>query len=289
MSLQTVVISLLSFVAAAWSVTAGAEAGQSSAAMPPARDQIPMFLQADVYRGPNRSAQVSVALGARLPHSSAVYLRVFAAGPERRLTAEARVTAAAGVVRLTREFTLDPGEYELYAAIAESQRRGAAVAAARLPLTVVDLSLGSLAASPIVMGDAVARVPHPGTEQPFIFGATGLTPAASDRFPQSRELHVAFRVYNWSGDAGAAPDVSVEYVFYQQVGDRRRFFNKIRPQAVQMSAFTRPIDAAARAVSTGMTIPLASFPFGDFELTARITDNRSKQTITRQARFHVGS
>ena len=289
MSVQTIVMSLLSFVAAvAWSVSAGAEAGQSRTATPAARDRIPMLLQADVYRGPNRSAHVSVAVGATLPQSSAVHLRVFAAGPERRLLAEARATAAAGVVRLTREFTLEPGEYELDAAIGEPQPGGAA-AVARSPLTVADMSLGSLAATPLVIGDAVARVPHTDTEQPFIFGATGLTPATSDRFRQSRDLHVAFRVYNGSGEPGAAPDLSVEYVFYQQVGDRRRFFNKIKPQAVQASASARPIDAAARAVSTGMTIPLASFPLGDFELTARITDNRSKQTITRQARFHVGS
>jgi hypothetical protein len=36
-----------------------------------------------------------------------------------------------------------------------------------------------------------------------------------------------------------------------------------------------------------MTIPLASFPFGEFTLTVRVTDNRLHRTAARDVRFSV--
>jgi len=40
-------------------------------------------------------------------------------------------------------------------------------------------------------------------------------------------------------------------------------------------------------VSAGMAVPLASFPFGEFELRVRVTDNRAGRTSEQKTRFKV--
>lgn len=255
----------------------------------PSSEAVPFLVQADAYRGPGPGTRVSVVLGATVMHASAVAVRAVTKGATPRVAAEASSTAPIGVSRLAREFSLAPGEYELIAAIGSSAGANVNVTLAKSPLQVPDLANGSLVASPIVIGDAASAVAQSATERAFVFGATGLTPAVSNRFQQARPLHLGFRIYNWAGDTDAPPDLTVEYVFYQQVGDRLRFFNKTKPQVLHAKTLGSSFDSAAHVVSTGMAIPLNAFPFGEFELTARVLDNRSKQRVTRQVRFHVGS
>jgi hypothetical protein len=40
-------------------------------------------------------------------------------------------------------------------------------------------------------------------------------------------------------------------------------------------------------VTAGVNVPLLSFPFGDFALKVRVTDNRSKRTAEQEVRFVV--
>jgi hypothetical protein len=40
-------------------------------------------------------------------------------------------------------------------------------------------------------------------------------------------------------------------------------------------------------VHGGMSVPLAPFPFSEFQLTVRVTDNRTKQTVSQNVRFVV--
>ena len=46
-------------------------------------------------------------------------------------------------------------------------------------------------------------------------------------------------------------------------------------------------DPASGVVHGGMSVPLAPFPFSEFQLTVRVTDNRTKQTTSQDARFVV--
>ena len=86
-------------------------------------------------------------------------------------------------MRLVREFSLAPGDYDLEALVGHSAPGGGLVLAiARARLTVPDVRGGSLAVTPIVAGDA-ANGPRR-ADVPFIFGRTTITPAVSPRFSQ---------------------------------------------------------------------------------------------------------
>jgi hypothetical protein len=126
-------------------------------------------------------------------------------------------------------------------------------------------------------------------EQPFVFGPTRLTPATGNRFRQDRDLHFALRVYNWSGNEGAAPELTVAFLFYQQAGKQPRFFNILKPHALNAQTLGTAFDPATRTVTTGMTVPLASFPPGEFVLGVRIRDVRTRASVTQAVRFFVAA
>jgi hypothetical protein len=158
---------------------------------------------------------------------------------------------------------------------------------ARSRLLVDDLWRGALALSPIVLGDAVAAAPASSAGTPFAFGPTALRPATADRFPQGGELHVAFRIFNWTARPEEKPDLQVEYVFHERTPTSAQFFNKVKPQRLNADTLGERFDPAGGVVNAGMSIPLSAFPFSEFQLTVRVTDNRSKRTASQQSRFVV--
>ena len=91
----------------------------------------------------------------------------------------------------------------------------------------------------------------------------------------------------WKILGGATEAVQVEYVFYERTPQRGQFFNKVKPQVLNAHTLGERFDAASGAVNGGMSIPLAAFPFGEFQLTVRVTDSRTKQTASQDARFIV--
>jgi hypothetical protein len=131
----------------------------------------------------------------------------------------------------------------------------------------------------------VAAAPASSAGSPFAFGPTALRPSAGDHFAQSGQLHLAFRVHNWTAPAQDKPDLQVEYLFYEQKAGR--FFNKLKPQLLNAKTLGERFDSTSEVVSGGSSIPLASFPFGTFQVTVRVTDQRSKQMASQDARFVV--
>lgn len=262
----------------------------SAGSLAPAPDAISMLVQADAVRT-ERSIRIPVVVGAELPYSSVLGVRIVtvAAGAEPpRVVAEAGGSGQAGRVRFIREFTLSPGIYDVHAAVGHQGTAGGLIAAlVKTRLIVPDLWRDPMAVSPVVLGDAVAPAPQTTAAQPFTFGPTVLSPATSARYAQSGQLHVAFRVFNWSGQAGARPDLNVEYVFHQQGPRRLSFFNKLKVQHLRDATLGSTFDAAAGVVTAGVTVPLGSFPIGEFQLAVRVTDNRTRQAAERQVRFIV--
>jgi hypothetical protein len=100
-------------------------------------------------------------------------------------------------------------------------------------------------------------------------------------------MSVAFRVYNWTAPAGEKPDLTVEYVFYEQGRKGLHFFNKIKPQQLNAATLGAGFDPSAGVVAVGMMIPTDAFTFGDFQLLVKVTDNRSRQTAEQQLEFAV--
>ena len=117
-------------------------------------------------------------------------------------------------MRLVREFSLPPGDYDMEAVVGDSRPGVGLVGVAKARLSVPDIRGGSLVATPIVLGEASKTLRA--DSLPFIFGQTTLTPATDRRFPQSGGVSVAFRLYNWTAAEGEKPDLTVEYLFYEK-------------------------------------------------------------------------
>jgi hypothetical protein len=253
------------------------------------RDRVPVIVQADAMPGPDRTIRAALSLGAQVAQAVVTRARIVAAsGPAGAVVTEIAGSSPAGVVRAVNQLTLKPGEYELQAVVVQPSREGPLVASlAKSRLVVPDFWRGTLAVSPLVLGDAVTAAPASSRGTPFVFGPTALRPAAGERFPRSGDLHVAFRVFNWTAQPQEKPDLTVEYVFYERTPTRAQFFNKVKPQRLNGDTLGERFDAASGVVNGGVSVPLAAFPFGEFQLTVRVTDNRTKQTVSQETRFTV--
>ena len=264
----------------------------SAGSLAPAAVALPLVVQADAHRGAGQTISVTIALGGEVPRGSAVRLRILspegtAAGPP-RVVADATASAQEGRMRLVREFALGAGEYDLQAVVGHAGTGGDPVAAlVKHRLTVPDVWGGPLAVTPIVLGEAVSAAPRTPETRAFVFGPTALTPATSNGFAQSGELHVAFRVFNWGAESGKKPDLTAEYTFYQQSEKRLTFFNKTKPQSLGADTLGEAFDPRAGVVTAGMSVPLQAFPFGEFLLKVRVTDNPSGQSAEQHVRFVV--
>ncbi len=146
---------------------------------------------------------------------------------------------------------------------------------------------GPLAVTPIVLGEAVSVETRKPETRAFAFGPTALVPATSNAFAQNGELHLAFRVFNWKAEPGRKPDLTAEYTFYQQGEKRLTFFNKTKPQRLGSDTLGEAFDPLAGVVTAGMSIPLQAFPFGEFQLKVRVTDNPTGQSAEQRVRFRV--
>lgn len=256
-------------------------------------DRAAVVVQADVLRGARAAARdirVPIALGAVVDADARVRLQVVAANAPTRRVAEAEGTLSPQRSRLIHEFTLAPGAYEIHCVVRHRRGNQEVVSLAKQPLQVADVWNTPLALSPIVLGDGVLQAEA--AAGPFTFGASRLSPARTTQFSRAEEIDLAFRIFNWTRrpdqPQDATPDLTVEYAFFQRNGTKKVFFNKVRPQRVTADTLGRTFDPATGMVASGMRVPLLAFPFGDFELRLRVTDNRSHRTTEQHVRFVVG-
>jgi hypothetical protein len=265
----------------------------SGTSLQPAPGELPVVVQADVLRGaekPQKTARVPVAIGTEVPADATVRLRVVTATGTPRVIGDAQGSGTAGHVRLVHEFIVPPGEYEIQAVVGHRSAGRLVAAIAKRRLTVPDVWSGPLAVTPVIVGDSALAGDRKGA-QPFTFGAATLSPAVTNRFEQKAEIDIGFRVFNWSADPAdpqkAKPDLTVDYAFFEKAGSRTRFFNKMKPQQLAADTLGKTFDAATGMVAAGMRIPLAAFPFGEFDMRVRVTDNRTKQTSEQHIPFRV--
>jgi hypothetical protein len=254
--------------------------------------EIPAFVQADALRpsdGPGVRVPLAIGVGASAPW--VMQVQVTAPGWEPAASQPIALTFAGtgGVARDSGELMLAPGEYDLTVAVAaRNDGRQWLGTTRRQHLTVPNLS-GGLAASPVVLGEKAAASNPADSGRPFVYGPTAITPAPLNRFRQSDRIHVGLRINGWKADALAKPDVTVEYVFEQQFKEALRFFNKTKPQALNASTLAKTFDGRDGELATGMTIPLAAFPPGEFQLVVRVKDKRTQATTTQKTTFVIQS
>jgi hypothetical protein len=205
---------------------------------------------------------------------------------------------------LRRAFAVAPGDYDVYVALKERNATPAGTAAAaaspkvgviKHELTVPSLA-GELTTSSVILAEKVDVLQQEiGTdrqsENPYTFGAMKLTPSLSGKFVKSQDLNVIFWIYGAGVDAATKkPSVEVEYNFHQKTGDGEKFFNKTEPQVMNAETLPPQFDlAAGHQLPGSLSVPLASFPEGDYRLEVKLTDKTSGKTVTREVLFNVAA
>ena len=196
-----------------------------------------------------------------------------------------------------------PGEYDVYLAVRERSASGKKEKNAPPPKTTVlkqavtapDFNTALSVSSVIIIEkveDLAAPLPEAALkENPYTFGTMKLTPALSNKFTKKDEISWIFVVYNAQLDATAKkPDVTIEYNFHQKTKDGEKYFNKTSPQSFNAQTLPPQWDGVTmNQISAGQSVPLASFPEGDYRLEVKIVDKLANKTIAESVNFSVAA
>ena len=205
--------------------------------------------------------------------------------------------------KMSRALLLKPGEYDAYVVVKEkfdkevkdlAKQPLPKVAYLKHEISVPDYGTADLKVSTPILASVVEPLTAPLTpaqmeESPYgVFGAMKIEPSADSKFPKAGEFNIVFFVYG-AGDAGGGkPNVTLEYSFYQKQAEGEKYFNKTAPQ--ELNATTLPPDfnvAAGHQVPGMLSIPLSSFPVGDYRLEIKVTDKAGNKTLTQNVAFTV--
>jgi hypothetical protein len=201
-------------------------------------------------------------------------------------------------IYLSRAINVTGGaDYDVYIAVRERAARNAQpkMTVVRQSISVPNFWTDELDTSSLLLTSRAETVNTPLNEEqqaenPYTLGTVRLAPSLDMKFSKANDLNIIFWVYNPGLDAAKKPDVTIEYAFHQKIGDAEKYFNRTRPQKLDAQTLPPEFDlAAGHQLPGGQTIPLASFPEGDYRLEIKVTDNLSKKTLTRDVRFNVGA
>jgi hypothetical protein len=207
--------------------------------------------------------------------------------------------------KMSRAVVLKPGEYEAYITLKEKSTAEIKDLAKAPPpkmayikreITVPDFNGAELKMSTPILASTVEPLPAPLTpaqmeENPYgVFGAMKIVPSADGKFSKAGEFSIVFFVYG-AGDAGGGkPNVTLDYSFYVKQGEGEKYFNKTAPQELNGTTLAPDFNVAAGHQVPGMlSIPLASFPVGDYRLEIKVTDKAANKTITQNVAFTVAA
>jgi len=205
------------------------------------------------------------------------------------------VTLASGVTRITRGFSVGPGEYDVYVALRERSARSAAhpsrarAAVLKQPILVPDFWTGELAASSVLLADRIDSLPQPIDsaqlfDEPYVIGDNDIHVAAEPVFRKDRELLVVFLIYDPLVTSDGHFDVKVDYDLYR--GERH--VSRTDSQRFSRSNAGARLDlSGGRSLMAGQGILLSSFDEGEYRLGITVTDVLSRRTLSRDVTFTV--
>jgi len=205
--------------------------------------------------------------------------------------------------KMSRAFVLKPGEYDAYITLKEKATAEIKDLAKAAPpkmayikreIAVPDYGGAELKMSTPILASTVEPLTAPLTpaqmeENPYgVFGAMKIVPSVDGKFSKAGEFSIVFFVYG-AGDAGAGkPNIVLEYSFYVKQGEGEKYFNKTAPQDLNGTTLSPDFNVAAGHQVPGMlSIPLASFPAGDYRLEIKVTDKAANKTIAQNVTFTV--
>ena len=200
--------------------------------------------------------------------------------------------------KLSRAIALRPGQYEAFIAIKEkgTDQRNAPpskMGLLRKDLSIPDFNVPELATSSILVASAieVLAAPLPPAQQeenPYVFGPMKIGLSPDGKFSKSGELNLVFWIYGAGAAAAGKPDVQVDYAFHQKLAEGEKYFNRTQPQVLNAQSLPPEFDVAAGHQLPGtLTVPLASFPSGDYRLEIKVTDKTSGKSVVQNVSFTV--
>jgi len=205
-----------------------------------------------------------------------------------------------GPMRISRSFTVAPGNYDIFVVAKETAPEKAPKNAPpqklgliKQTVTVPNLWNDELNTSSVIVAERIDPLPAALTaqqqgERPYALGTMEIVPATSSKFTKKAELSTFLLIYNTKMDSGNKPDVTVEYNFYAKQGGSEKFFNKTNPQTLNAQTLPKEWDAAAgHQLQSGQAVPLASFPEGDYRLEIKVTDKIANKSLIRDVNFSV--
>ena len=231
-----------------------------------------------------------------------------------------------GAVEIHRAFQAPGGNYDVYIIVRDSageqafesaqeasQEEARRNAAANRSQRGIELQVEELASSMVMVFKEEVEVPNFWSEalqtstilmartldlidaplspevqriNPYTIGTTQIVPKRDENYTKSDNLSLLFYVYNPQLTAEMSPDVTVEFDFHRVGPAGESFFNRTAPQ--EFNAQTWPVGTPVTGgLPSGQSVPLGSFPAGDFRLAIKITDNVAEQTLARDVRFNV--
>jgi hypothetical protein len=205
-----------------------------------------------------------------------------------------------GPMRISRSFTVAPGNYDVFIVAKETAPEKAPKNAPpqkmgliKQTVNVPNLWNDELNTSSVIVAERIDPLAAPLTpqqqgERPYALGTMEIVPATTNKFSKKAELSTFLLIYNTKMDAANKPDVTVEYNFYAKQGGSEKFFNKTNPQTLNAQTLPKEWDAASgHQLQSGQAVPLASFPEGDYRLEIKVTDKIANKTLTRDVNFSV--
>jgi hypothetical protein len=210
------------------------------------------------------------------------------------------VTLEPGGTRISRSFTVAPGNYDVFVVVKEPTPEKPKkndpppkTSVIKQAVSVPDLWNNELNTSSVIVAERIDPLPAPltpqqQTERPYALGTMEIIPALDTKFTKKAELSTFLLIYNAKTDSANKPDVSVEYSFYTKQAGAEKFFNKTNPQNLNAQTLPPQFDfAQGHQLQSGQAVPLASFPEGDYRLEIKITDKIANKTLIRDVNFSV--
>jgi len=200
--------------------------------------------------------------------------------------------------RISRSFVVPPQSYSVYVVAKEPtpDKKGAPAAkmsVLKQGLEIPDFWTDELSTSTVILAEKIEPLAAPLTtqqqsERPYAFGTIEIVPTFGNKFSKKGELSTFMLIYNAKSDSQNKPDVSVEYNFYAKNAGSEKFFNKTNPQSLNAQTLPPQFDAAqGHLLQSGQSVPLASFPEGDYRLEIKVTDKIGNKTLTRNVEFSI--
>jgi hypothetical protein len=189
-------------------------------------------------------------------------------------------------VKFNRAFQVAPGEYDIYVAFKErggDRKKPAKVSLFKHTLAVPSFEEG-LALSSIIMyqrADKLAGTltPDQQKEHPYAIGPLELVLQTDTKYRKTDQVQFFFQIFNTAVDpATKKPSIAVQYSFYAKADGAEKFFNATAETPVDPPGQT---DGKPAVIYKFDSVPLDSFPSGDYRLEIKVIDKAAKKSVAK--------